>query len=126
MRKAFHGGGVRCSQSSRAAASISTTSSSSPSINSKTSSRITSCNQAISSLTARLRDYRPQAIVILLLSIKSMSHKVAMREADLSASNPYAIPYPGFGNQARFQVAMAEIIPNLPTASAPTRKEQSR
>jgi hypothetical protein len=44
----------------------------------------------------------------------------AMREAGLSY-DPYCIPFPTFGNQARFHEAMTEIIPNLPFIKSGTK-----
>ena len=73
------------------------------------------CKQSISSLATRLKEYKPEAVVILLVSIKPMVLK-AMHEAGLSYQ-PYCTPYPGFGNQKRFHKAMAAIIPNLPTTN---------
>lgn len=71
------------------------------------------CRDSIASFVRRLRDYRPQAILILLHSIRPMVLQ-AMREAGLTYE-PFCTPYPGFGNQPRFHKAMAEIIPHLPT-----------
>jgi hypothetical protein len=87
----------------------------------KSASRAALLNKSVPSFAERLSDYRPQAVVILLLSIKSMVLK-AMREAALSYE-PFCTPYPGFGNQPRFQTAMAGIIPNLPTISGSKWKE---
>jgi hypothetical protein len=70
------------------------------------------CRDAVSSFAARLRNYNPKAVVILLLSIKPMVLK-AMHEAGLSCQT-YCTPYPGFGNQRRFHKAMNGIVPNLP------------
>jgi hypothetical protein len=78
-------------------------------------------NQSISSFAKRLKNYRPKAIVILLMSIRPMVVK-AISEAGLSYE-PYWTPYPGFGNQPRFQKAMTEIIPNLPVARGTQWKE---
>jgi hypothetical protein len=79
------------------------------------------CKEAVSSFAKRLRDYKPEAVVALLCSIKPMVLE-AMQEAGLSYQ-PFCTPYPGFGNQPRFQKAMAEIIPNLPVASGSKWKE---
>ena len=78
-------------------------------------------NQSISSFAKRLKNYRPKAIVILLMSIRPMVVK-AISEAGLSYE-PFWTPYPGFGNQPRFQKAMTEIIPNLPVARGTQWKE---
>jgi hypothetical protein len=72
------------------------------------------CHAAVSSLVARLRDYNPQAVVILLRSIEPMVRS-SIRDAGLSCQI-YCTPYPGFGNQGRFHDAMTEIIPKLPIA----------
>jgi hypothetical protein len=82
------------------------------------------CRESISSFVERLKDYKPQAIVILLMSIKPMVLK-AMQEAGLSYE-PYCTPYPGFGNQRRFHLAMAKIIPHLPIANAANRHKKLR
>ena len=79
------------------------------------------CQQSISSFVERLKNYKPKAIVILLHSIKPMVLE-AMREARISYE-PYCTPYPGFGNQPRFQKAMIEIIPNLPVTRGTQWKE---
>ncbi len=76
--------------------------------------RTSLCNRSVSSLAERLKDYKPEAIVVLLIAIKPMVLK-AMLAAGLSYE-PYCTPFPGFGNQRRFHRTMAEIIPNLPTA----------
>jgi hypothetical protein len=83
--------------------------------------RLSLCKEAVSSFAKRLRDYKPEAVVALLCSIKPMVLE-AMQEAGLSYQ-PFCTPYPGFGNQPRFQKAMAEIIPNLPVASGSKWKE---
>ncbi len=84
--------------------------------------RIAHCRDSISSFAKRLKNYKPEAIVILLLSIKPMVLK-AMHEAGLSYE-PYCTPYPGFGNQPRFHTAMNGIIPNLPFADGSKWKER--
>jgi hypothetical protein len=71
------------------------------------------CRESIASLVERLKDYKPQAILILLYSIKPMVLQ-AMGEAGI-LFEPFSTPYPGFGNQPRFRKAMAQIIPHLPT-----------
>jgi len=84
--------------------------------------RISLCKQSVSSLAKRLKDYKPDAILILLMSIKPMVLS-AMREAGLPYE-PYCTPYPCFGNQPRFHKAMIEIIPNLPVANGSKWKER--
>jgi hypothetical protein len=78
--------------------------------------RIACCQKSVSAFAKRLRGYKPQAVVILLLSIRPMVFE-AMREAGLSYE-PFCTPYPGFGNQPRFHKTMTAIIPNLPTIAA--------
>jgi hypothetical protein len=70
------------------------------------------CREAIPSLAKRLKDYRPEAVVILLHAIRPMVME-AIREASLSCE-VYCTPYPGFGNQPRFHREMSHIIPRLP------------
>ena len=79
------------------------------------------CRDAVSSFVERLKDYKPKAIVVLLMSIRPMV-LAAIRAADLSCP-VYCTPYPGFGNQPRFHRAMSEIIPSLPVANGGQWKE---
>jgi hypothetical protein len=68
--------------------------------------------EAQASLAARIKVYKPRAIVSVLLGIEHIvdgAAKVAGGDADL-----FAVPFPGMGQQARFREAMARIIPNLP------------
>jgi hypothetical protein len=83
--------------------------------------RISLCRESVSSLAKRLSNYKPQAIVILLNSIKPMVLQ-AMSDAGLSYA-PFCTPYPGFGNQPRFHKAMIEIIPSLPVTNGSKWKE---
>lgn len=72
------------------------------------------CRNAVSSLAARLMNYNPEAVVILLKSIEPMVRD-AINGAGLSCQI-YCTPYPSFGNQRRFHTAIAEVIPYLPVA----------
>ncbi len=83
--------------------------------------RIALCRESVSSLAKRLSNYKPQAIVILLHSIRPMVLQ-AMNEAGLSYA-PFCTPYPGFGNQPRFHKAMIQIIPSLPVTKGSKWKE---
>jgi hypothetical protein len=74
------------------------------------------CHAAVSSLVARLKDYKPQTVVILLRRIEPLVRR-SIREAGLSCQI-YCTPYPGFGNQGRFHETMTEIIPKLPFADS--------
>jgi hypothetical protein len=70
------------------------------------------CLGAQSDLAKRIAVYRPQAIVSLLKSIQSIV-EAAAREAG-STAPLYSVPFPGMGQQGRFALAMAEIVPRLP------------
>jgi len=67
---------------------------------------------AQASLSKRIADYRPAAIVSLLKSI-SGNVQAAAKSAGSNAIH-YAVPFPGMGQQGRFDEAMAEILPGLP------------
>ena len=77
--------------------------------------------KSVSSLVDRLRDYKPQAIVIVMRAIKPMIID-AMSRADISYE-PHCTPHPAFGNWTRFHTAMTEIIDSLPVNGSNTRKE---
>ena len=70
------------------------------------------CLAAQDSLAARIAEYRPLAIVSLLISIKSIVDAAAIAAG--STAQCFAVPFPGMGQQARFKVAIAQIIPTLP------------
>lgn len=61
---------------------------------------------------ARIAEYRPLAIVTLLMTMQSVVADAA-RDAG-SDAKLYAVPFPGMGNQNRFRDAMAELLPRLP------------
>jgi hypothetical protein len=68
--------------------------------------------EAQGGLVARIRVYKPRAIVSVLLAIRDIveaAAKVAGSDAEL-----FAVPFPGMGQQARFREAMAQIMPKLP------------
>ena len=68
------------------------------------------------SLTKRMREYQPRAIVALL---RGMRHIVqAAADASGSSAEHYVVPFPGMGHQGRFRVDMKTIIPKLPRADA--------
>ena len=83
--------------------------------------RTSLCTRSVSSFAERLKDYKPEAVVILMIAIKPMVVK-AMLEAGLHCES-YCTPYPGFGNQPRFHKAMTGIIPNLPVTNGSEWKE---
>ncbi|MFY9839764.1 MAG: hypothetical protein WAK55_25485 [Xanthobacteraceae bacterium] len=72
--------------------------------------------EAQRSLAARIKAYKPRAIVSVLLAIEHVVYgaaKVAGSDAEL-----FAVPFPGMGQQARFREAMAKIVPRLPRKAA--------
>jgi hypothetical protein len=70
---------------------------------------------AISSFARRLCEYKPAAIVILMLAIEPMV-LTAAREAQLSNPHIYVTPFPNQYHRKRFRAIMQEIIPKLPFA----------
>jgi hypothetical protein len=78
----------------------------------KKSERIAACLAARTSLATRIAEYRPLAIVSLLISIKTIVDAAAIEAG--STAQRFAVPFPGMGQQARFKTAMAEIIQTLP------------
>lgn len=70
------------------------------------------CLGAQSDLAKRIAIYRPEAIVSLLKFIHP-TVEAAAREAG-STAPLYSVPFPGTGQQGRFALAMAEIVPRLP------------
>lgn len=77
--------------------------------------------ESVSELAARLKDYRPKAIVIVMRAIKPMVLR-AMRTACISYE-PYCTPHPAFGNWNCFHTAMTETIDSLPVIGGNNRKE---
>jgi hypothetical protein len=75
------------------------------------------CLDAQKNLADRIAAYRPEAIVSLLIVIKPFVDAAAA----MAGSNVprYAVPFPGMRHQARFQAAMARIIPKLPRLTEP-------
>lgn len=69
--------------------------------------------QSQPSLSARIAEYPPEAIVVLLLGMREIVEQAA-RDAN-SAAKLYAIPFPGMGNQNRFRDAMLKLLPELPS-----------
>jgi hypothetical protein len=70
------------------------------------------CRDAQSSLSARIKQYQPDAIVALLFTIKDFVFAAAIAAGNKAAL--YAVPFPGNGQQRRLQCEMARIIPDLP------------
>lgn len=77
--------------------------------------------KSVASLADRLRDYKPEAIVIVMRAIKPMVLE-AMRSASLPFE-PHFTPHPAFGSWTRFHTAMTEIIYSLPVTGGNHRKE---
>jgi hypothetical protein len=70
------------------------------------------CLDAQNSLADRIAEYQPLAIVTLLLSISDIVDAAAIA-ANCGAPR-FAVPFPGMGNQKRFNDEMARILPKLP------------
>lgn len=66
------------------------------------------------SLSQRIRDYSPLAIVTVLIKIDA-SVREAIRGAQWDGQY-FAVPFPGNGQQRRFLNEMASIIPELPSS----------
>jgi hypothetical protein len=76
--------------------------------------------ESAAKLADRLRDYKPDAIVIAMCAIEPMVRE-AMRIAGIPYE-PYCIPHPAFGNSNRFHTAIGKIIDSLPvTGGIPGR-----
>lgn len=60
---------------------------------------------------SRVKLYKPQAIVSVLLRIAPIVEGAAI---DAGCDATRRVPFPGMGNQARFHAAMRHIIPDLP------------
>jgi hypothetical protein len=74
--------------------------------------RRAACVAARSSLAQRIAEYQPLAIVSLLHSIRE--DVAAAASTANSAANLYTVPFPGMGQQVRFQTEMKAILPLLP------------
>jgi hypothetical protein len=74
--------------------------------------RTAKCLDFQKSLADRIAVCRPEAIVSLLKSIEPFVNAAAI----MAGSNAvqYGVPFPGMGQQARFQAEMAAIIRKLP------------
>ncbi len=76
------------------------------------SQRSAACRNAGASLADRIAEYRPGAIVTLLLRIKDIVEAAAIAAG--SDAPRFAVPFPGVGQQGRFLREMADILPGLP------------
>jgi hypothetical protein len=80
------------------------------------SQRKAMCLAAEKSLADRIAKYRPLAIVSLMFGIRSIVEAAAASAR--SNAKQFAVPFPGNGQQGRFQQAMSHILPELPRAPA--------
>lgn len=71
------------------------------------------CRDAVPTLSERIRSYRPQAVVCLLKKIES-NVRDAAADAGISTNSVYGLPFPGNGNQLRFESHFRVIYPKLP------------
>jgi hypothetical protein len=76
------------------------------------SSRVAACRAAKDSLAQRIAEYQPEAIVTVVLSIKSIVD-AAVISAE-STARRYALPFPGMSHQNRFMSELQGLIPNRP------------
>jgi hypothetical protein len=79
------------------------------------SERIAACRDAQDGLADRVKEYKPLAIVTLLMSIRDIVIGAATK-AGCSAPI-YALPFPGMGHQGRFHAEMIGLISSLPRSS---------
>jgi len=70
------------------------------------------CRDAQNSMAARIKKYRPRAIVSLLLGIQDIVEAAATAAG--SNAPRFAVPFAGNGNQTRFRKEMVRILPRLP------------
>ncbi len=70
------------------------------------------CLGAMDSLRDRIAEYRPLAIVSVLMSIGTIVEGAA--KAARSSAPLYCVPFPGMGQQTRFHNEMVAIMPRLP------------
>ena len=83
---------------------------------SKTERRL-QCEGAVTSLAARIAEYRPQAIVSLMKGIEPLVNAAAKRaESDAPC---FSVPFPGQGQQRKFLREMEKILPMLPRIVKP-------
>jgi hypothetical protein len=75
--------------------------------------RMAACKNSVSSLAERISEYKPSAVVCILMRIEPQVRQAII----LSRIKPsfYALPFPGMGQQLRFIEGFREILPDLPT-----------
>jgi hypothetical protein len=78
--------------------------------------RRAACRAARDSLSARIAEYQPLAIVVVLLAprVKDVVFDAARRAGTTAAL--FAVPFPGMGWQGDFHTEMQRILPALPKA----------
>jgi len=74
--------------------------------------------EAQNNLAKRIAEYQPLVIVSLLLGIEKIVDGAAIKAG--SSAHRFAVPFPGMGQQTRFQTAMAAIVPKLPRLDPPS------
>ena len=76
--------------------------------------RIAACENSVPSLAERISEYKPCAVVSILMRIEPQVRQAII----LSRINPsfYALPFPGMGQQLLFVEGFREILPDLPTS----------
>jgi hypothetical protein len=77
--------------------------------------RTKKCRDAQDSLALRIAEYRPMAIVSVLLGIKGIVEAAAI--ASGTNARLFATPFAGNGQQSRFHSELLRILPDLPRAS---------
>lgn len=75
------------------------------------SQRKQQCRDARGDLAARIRNYQPAAIVCLLYSIRDDVENALLKAA--SKAQFHAVPFAGWGHQAKFHKEMQRILPQL-------------
>jgi hypothetical protein len=70
------------------------------------------CRNAEAGLAKRISAYKPLAIVSLLKMIEGNVERAAIAVG--STAPRYVVPFPGMGQQLKFQSAMKVLLPKLP------------
>ena len=86
--------------------------------NLETAERIAACHAAQADLAARIAEYKPQAIVVMVLGIRDIVEKAAISVG--SNAPRYAVPFPGPWHKELFLAEMKMLIPLLPRFSEPS------
>ena len=77
-------------------------------------------SESIAGLAERLTEYKPNAVVVVMRTIKPMAQQ-AIRKAGFSFE-PLCTPHPAFGNWTRFHAAMTAIMASLPVTQGSNTK----